>query len=298
VLTCGEDGVEREFAVRNVTRARRILHLGFAGLSANASAELVTLHALREHASRASAGSTLWVFKNDNQEPWLRVTATRGGVPVFLRRMRADPDCRRAWAMMTAMLTERDKSGQVKTSGAVKAAKMLFDPAGQPGARLQDRLPRELLRLASDLSRFTPLALLAWRALCRLYLEVMYGMDVGQVKPARELIADWITQEKNPRGRFNEYTRASGSAFKLQKLLMLASARLMLDGHRPPDITGVAPALLAQDENGWRLRGLLFFDVVADLSGRGVEIGQKTEDEDELPGPDDLGLEDTEDDNP
>jgi CRISPR-associated protein Cst1 len=36
VLTCGEDGVEREFAVRNVTRARRILHLGFAGLPANA----------------------------------------------------------------------------------------------------------------------------------------------------------------------------------------------------------------------------------------------------------------------
>jgi CRISPR-associated protein Cst1 len=71
----------------------------------------------------------------------------------------------------------------------------------------------------------------------------------------------------------------SGSAFKLQKLLMQASARLLLDGREPPDITGVAPALLDPGQDGWRLRGLLFFDVVADLAGRDVQIGQKTEDE-------------------
>jgi CRISPR-associated protein Cst1 len=59
VLSCGEDGVERDFVTRNVARARRIMQLGFSGLPANASAETITLHALREHADRAPAGATL-----------------------------------------------------------------------------------------------------------------------------------------------------------------------------------------------------------------------------------------------
>jgi CRISPR-associated protein Cst1 len=293
VLSCGEDPIERDFVTRNMARARRIMQLGFSGLPANASAETITLQALREHADRAPAGATLWVFKNDNQEPWLRVTATRGGIPLFLRRMLADPDSRRGWQALSAALTVRDKAGRVTASGAARAARTLFDPADRPGAPVADRLPRELLNRAGDLSQVTPKTLAAWRALCRLYLEVMYRMDIGQVKPVRELVTDWITQETNARGRFNEYARVAGSAFKLQKLLMLASARLLLDGRQPPDITAAAPALLAPDQDGWRLRGLLFFDVVADLTGRGVQIGQKTEDEDEVI-PDDLGFPDDE----
>jgi CRISPR-associated protein Cst1 len=113
-----------------------------------------------------------------------------------------------------------------------------------------------------------------WRALCGLYLEVIHQMDVGQVKPARELITAWITQEPNPRGRFNEYVGAAGRAFELQKLMMRAAARLMLDGQQPADLTAVAPALFATDGNGWRLRGLLFFDVVAELVNQGVQIGR------------------------
>lgn len=293
VLSCANDEVERDFVARNVIRARRILQLGFTSLPANASAELVTLRALREHAASTPAGSTLWAFKNDNQAPWLRVTATRGGIPTFLRKMQADPDCRRGWSALAATLTVRDgKSGQVKVSGAVRAARTLFDAADQPGIYPRDRLPRQLFSLASDLSRFSARTLLAWRALCRLFVEVMYGMDVSQVKPVRELVTEWITQEKNPRGRFNEYARVSGSAFKLQKLLMAASARLLLDGRKPPDITGVAAVLLDPGQDGWRLRGLLFFDVVADLAGRGVEIGQKTGDEDDEDPGDSIGTPD------
>jgi CRISPR-associated protein Cst1 len=63
----------------------------------------------------------------------------------------------------------------------------------------------------------------------------------------------------------------------LQKLLMQASARLLLDGRRPTDITALAPSLFASDASGWRLRGLLFFDVVADLVSKGVPIGRKPE---------------------
>lgn len=277
VMTCADDAVERRFAQRNVLRARRIQHLGFSSLPADASAETVTLGALREHGAGATAGSTLWLFKNDNQDAWLRVTATRGGVPTFIRRLFADPACRAGWRALQGVLTARDKDGQIKTSGIAAAARTLFDPADRPGAPVTDRLQRELLRQASDIKQRTARTLTAWQALCRLYLEVMHGMDVGQVKPACELITGWIMAEPNPRGRFNRYVKASTRWSDLQKLCMEATARLLLDGQRPPDITAVAPSLFAPDMSGWRLRGLLFFDVVADLVNRGAAIGHKAE---------------------
>ena len=277
VMTCADDPVERRFAERNVLRARRIQHLGFSSLPADASAETVTLGALREHGTSTGAGSTLWLFKNDNQDAWLRATATRGGVPTFIQRLFADPVCRVGWRALQRVLTARDKDGQIKTSGISAAAKTLFDPADQPGGPAADRLQRELLRQASDIEQRTARTLTAWQALSRLYLEVMHGMDVGQVKPACELITGWIMAEPNPRGRFNRYVRASTRWSELQKLCMEATARLLLDGQRPPDITAVAPSLFASDMNGWRLRGLLFFDVVADLVNRDAPIGHKTE---------------------
>lgn len=280
VMTCAQDVVERRFAECNVLRAGRIQHAGFSGLPADASPETVTLSALRKHATRAAVGSTLWVFKNDNQDAWLRVTSTRGGVPAFIRKLFADPACRAGWRALQGVLTERDKDGHVKASGIAAAARTLFDPADQPGNQAADRLQRELLRQGASIDKRTARTLTAWRALCGLYLEVIYGMDVGQVKPARELIADWIMAEPNPRGRFNRYAKASTRWSELQRLFMDATARLLLDGGQPPDITAVAPALLAPDTNGWRLRGLLFFDVVADLVSRGAPIGHKTSSDD------------------
>jgi CRISPR-associated protein Cst1 len=274
VLSCPQDEVERRFVRRNVERARRIQMLGFTSLSADASPETVTLGALRAHGRRAAVGTTLWMFKNDNQEAWLRVTSTRGGIPAFLRAMFADPECRAGWGALQDVLTERDKDGGIKTSGVAAAARTLFDPADRPGAPAGDRLQRELLRLSKDIDKRTGRTLTSWRALCRLYLEVIHQMDVGQVKPARELITAWIMQEPNPRGRFNEYVGAAGRAFELQKLMMRAAARLMLDGHQPADLTSVAAALFASDGNGWRLRGLLFFDVMAELVNQGVQIGR------------------------
>ena len=277
VLSCPDDEVERRFTRENVKRAKRIQLLGFTSLSANASPETVTLGALHAHSARAGVGVTLWTFKNDNQEAWLRVTSTRGGIPAFLRALFADPGSRAGWAALQGVLTEREKDGALKSSGIAAAAKTLFDPADRPGAQPADRLPRELLRLSKDVDKRTARTLTSWRALCRLYVEVIHQMDVGQVKPAREVITAWIMQETNPRGRFNEYVAASGRASELQKLMMRATARLMLDGRQPADVTAVAPALFATDTNGWRLRGLLFFDVVAELVSQGVQIGRKPE---------------------
>ena len=183
VLSCPHDEVERRFVRKNVERARRIQMTGFAGLSAHASPETVTLGALRAHGGRAAVGTTLWVFKNDNQDAWLRVTSTRGGIPAFIRAMFADPDCRAGWGALQGALTERDKDGGVKTSGVAAAARTLFDPADRPGGPAGDRLQRELLRLSKDVDKRTGRTLTMWRALCRLYLEVIHQMDVGQVKP-------------------------------------------------------------------------------------------------------------------
>ncbi|MGH3165453.1 MAG: hypothetical protein ACRDN0_06110 [Trebonia sp.] len=276
VVTCADDAVERRFTQRNVRRAHQVQDMGFSSLPGNASPETLTLAALRDHSAGAAVGSTLWIFKNDNQDAWLRVTATRAGIPAFLSGLLADPDCRAGWGALVEVLTERDKDGQLRASGVSAAARTLFDPADRlPGGVSRDGLERELLRRAEDPSCVTGRTLTAWRALCRLYLEVVHGMDTGQVKSARELIVDWIMAEQNPRGRFNRYVRAATRPFELQRLFIEASARLLLDGGNPPDITGAAISLLAPDTVGWRLRGLLFFDVVADLVGRDASVGRK-----------------------
>lgn len=279
VMTCDNAAVMRSFTRRNADRASKIQQLGFDGLPANAAAETITLAALRANAADAPAGATLWMFKNDNQDPWLRVTATSGGTPTFLRRMYAEPDCRWGWGALQAALTRRDKEGRVTTSGAAEAAKTLFEPEGQPPGRLL----RTLRNLTDDPGRVTARKVTAWRALCHLYLKEICGMDTDQLsrlKPVRELLADWITQEPNPRGRFNEYRQVAGKPYELQKLLMTASARLYLDGRQPAVINGVTPDLLV-GQDGWRLRGQLFFDVIAELVARDAKTGLKSEDEPE-----------------
>jgi CRISPR-associated protein Cst1 len=288
VLSCPQDEVERRFVRTNVERARRIQLLGFTSLPAHASPETVTLEALREHGRRAAVGTTLWMFKNDNQDAWLRVTSTRGGIPAFLRAMYADPDCRAGWGALQGVLTERDKDGGIKTSGVAVAARTLFDPADRPGNPAGDRLQRELLRLSKDIDKRTGRTLTTWQALCRLYLEVIHQMDMEQLKPARELMTDWITHGSNPRGRYNEYVAAFGKAFELHIVMVKAANRLLLDGREPADVSALTPALFASGADGWRLRGQLYFEIVAELVNKGVPVGLKAgpdESDEEAPEP-------------
>jgi CRISPR-associated protein Cst1 len=101
-----------------------------------------------------------------------------------------------------------------------------------------------------------------------------------QLKPARELITDWITHGPNPRGRYNEYAAAFGKAFDLHVVMVRAGNRLLLDGRDPADVSALTPVLFASGADGWRLRGQLYFEIVAELVNKGVPIGHKT-------GPDD-----------
>jgi CRISPR-associated protein Cst1 len=274
VLTCDEPGVERVFAERNLRRTARIRQLGFTGLPATASPELVTLQVLRRHGGQLPVSATLWMFKNDNQEPWLRVTSTRLAVAGFIRRLGDTPAARHGWLALSRSLTKRDKSGAVAVAGRAVLAKALFDPDGQ----LRDDLLRHLRGRAEHIEDEPAAVVAGWRALHRLYLKEMYGMDTDRLKPAAELITDWITAEPNPRGRFNEYRLAAPRPYQLRSLLMQAQGRLALDGREWPDISRVTPALLAGPDAGL-LRGQLFFEVMAALKERGVRLGRKPGDD-------------------
>ena len=272
VLTCGNPAVERRFVARNVIRDTRIQQVGFAGVPAGACAEAITLAALRAHAADAPADAVLWSFKNDNQEPWLRVSATRQAVGRLLVRIESDPATRQGWHRLRRALAHPDKD----PGGYTAIARTLFvDDRGSA-----DRLLHVLLLKFTD-PPADPVATDGWRRLARAYQEEMYGMDVERLAPARRLVADWIMAVSNPRSRFNEYAKDAAKAYALHKLLMTASARLLRDGHQPPDISGIAPTLLSTGPDGWRWRAQLFFEVVADLVAKKAEIGRKPDDEDE-----------------
>ncbi|MDA0565214.1 hypothetical protein LG943_12930 [Streptomonospora sp. S1-112] len=267
VLTCEADGVERAFVARHVRRAARIGQLGFEGLASGRGPEAEVLRALRAHAD-APAPAVLWTFKNDNQEPWLRVSAIRAGAVGFLHRMPADPDCAAGWSALKRALHRTGSSGEVVLDGATAAARTLFDPDQAPTDRLLDLLWR-----LSRNDEPSSLRMWRWRALAALYVKEMHAMDPQRLRPVAELIARWIAADSR-RGRFNEYRRAAGSAYPLSRLLVEMSARLYRDGHVVGDLTDVTPELLAAGEQGWRTRACLWFEVMAELHRQGVTISE------------------------
>lgn len=278
VVMCANPKVERRFVMRNVTRAARIQQVGFDGVPAGASAEAVTLAALRAHAADAPVDAVLWMFKNDNEKPWLKVSTTRRAVGRLLARIETEPAARRGWHRLRRRLSHPDKD----PGGYTAIAKTLF--ADEQGS--VDRLLRALWHEFGDPPADID-ATDGWRRLARLYQEEMYAMDVARLEPARRVVVDWIMAESNPRGRFNEYVKAAGSGYALHRLLMEASARLLRDGRQPADISGIAPTLLSTGPDGWRWRAQLFFEVVADLVEAKAPIGRKPTDEDVDDEPDD-----------
>ncbi|WP_146159483.1 hypothetical protein [Allonocardiopsis opalescens] len=279
VLTCDDGEVERAFVARNVLRSARARQAGFQDLPAGAGPEAVAVRMLREHAQDHLAATTLWMFKNDNQEPWLRVMSTRTGVARFLQRMSADRACADGWNDLRRVLVRRDASGAVTTSGTTAAARTLFDFELVPG----DRLLRELRNRSTDPDKVPTRTLWRWRALFSLYMEVMYEVTTKPLEPAAHLLARWIAAESS-RGRFNEYRQAAGSAYPLHKLLMTAHARLLLDGAETPEmspgVAAVLPELIADGPKGWRLRAQLYFEVATQLNRLGVAIGKESADDD------------------
>lgn len=275
VLTCDNPQIERRFADRNAQRAGRIRHSGFDSLPATAGPEAITLQALREYATDVPAATTLWMFKNDNQEPWLRVSGTRMGVALFAQRLLADPDCAKGWRDLRRALEIEGKRSKQAVDGETAVARLLFDREGHQS----DRLLRELVN-RSDVEKVSRYTLIRWRALCRLYVEVMYEMDPDRIKPVAEMLASWIGQESH-RSRFNQYRRVAGSGYELHKLLVLAAARLSLD-RKTPQLDSRTLTSLTSGPQSWERRMVLFFEVLNALEDRKIPIGAvTTESEDE-----------------
>ncbi|SNQ48630.1 conserved hypothetical protein [Frankia canadensis] len=276
VLSCDNAEIERDFTAVNLDRSRKIRQVGVDGVPATATPERVALHALERHALDRPVAATLWSFKNDNQEPWLRVSETRIAVVSFLYALRRDGEARAGWMTLRRRLTKKGRDGSTVQNGLDILARALFASANSR----TDRILYYLSEQAGDLSRIPASTIRHWRALHALYLKEMHGVDGADLQPVTTLLADWITQEKNPRGRFNEYCRAAGRGYSLQRLLMQATARLFLDGRQPADITRVTERLL-HGPQGYQLRGQLFFEVAAELVRRQAAIGQKSGDEPE-----------------
>ncbi|MFI8200761.1 hypothetical protein ACIF6K_30295 [Streptomyces sp. NPDC085942] len=269
VLSCESEEAIGQFARRNVQRARRIIQAGFTGLSAGASPEYVTLVALRDAAPGLCA-TTLWTFKNDNQEPWLRVTQTRRAVPVFLARVDANAALRRGWHLLTRSLTRYDKAGKVTAHGVQEAARLLFEAED---GRSQSLLLRLHDLLKDDTGRFLPGG--GREGLARLalvYAQEVLGMT-SDVTAVATLIAQWIARGTSPRGRFAEYRSVALSDYKLGMLLMQAYSRLLLDGQAPA-LAGPEQwqALIQRRPRAWEQRMLLFAQVSVLLQQQGVAI--------------------------
>lgn len=278
VLSCEEEQAERLFSARNVLRARRLMRIGFEGLPAGARPELVVLRALTAARESTPAASTLWSFKNDNQEPWLRVTRTRRGVPVFLTTIQGNAELHRGWRLLELALIRRDKKGHVIANGSAEAARLLFEADdGRSRTFLY-----QLHHMLSELDRnWTARDRAAVTRLARTYAEEILGMK-PDLMPVATLIADWIQHGSgSPRGRLAEYRSVALSDYKLGALLTQAQFRLMLDGR--PLAAGADDwrPFIQQRPRAWEQRMLLSATVLELLQKRGVAVNGKPADTDE-----------------
>lgn len=278
VLSCEHEAAEREFTAANVLRAKRIMQLGFSGLAAGARPETVVLRALRDLGPTLPAAATLWSFKNDNQEPWLRVTRTRRAVPAFLAMVEGNAEPRRGWRLLEMALTRRDKDGKLLASGAAEAARLLFEAEDGRSRSLLAQLYHLLDEPEKSWSLRNRAAL---TRLAFIYAEEILGMN-PDLKPVATVIADWIEHGSGaPRGRLAEYRNVALSDYKLGALLMQAHFRLTLDGR----VAAAGPddwrPLIQQRPRAWEQRMLLSATVLQLLQERRVAVHERPVDPDE-----------------
>ncbi|ARQ72492.1 hypothetical protein CAG99_19490 [Streptomyces marincola] len=277
VFSCGVEAAERRFAERNVLRARRLMQVGFSQLPAGARPELVVVHALR-HARAELSATTLWSFKNDNQEPWLRVSRTRRAVPRFLARVEGNAPLRSGWRLLEAKLTRRDDNGVLVASGPDEAARLLFEPEDGRGRSLLGELHRLLVapRRAMSPQHTNDMSRLAFT-----YAKEVLGME-PDLKPVATMVADWIERGGgSPRGRWAEFETGHLDAHKLGLVLVLAKRRLYLDGHHVAAGEDDWRPFIQRRPRGWEQRMLLGAAVVRILQERGVSVHQRSADSDE-----------------
>ncbi|WP_207930238.1 hypothetical protein [Streptomyces hainanensis] len=277
VLSCETEAAERRFAERNVLRARRVMQLGFGKLRVGSRPELVALNALR-YADVELAATTLWSFKNDNQEPWLRVTHARRAVPRFLAIVQGNAPLRRGWRLLEVALTQRDADGAVVRSGPAEAARLLFESEDGDGRSLLVQLNRVL----GDPDRRLPLRhRVDATRLAFTYAKEILGME-PDLTPVATMVADWIEHGGGgPRGRWAEFESAHLRPHQLGQVLDLAKRRLYATGREVPCTEDDWRPFILNRPGGWAQRMLLSMAVVRILQERGVAVSQAPADPNE-----------------
>nr|WP_051115993.1 hypothetical protein [Streptomyces sp. PsTaAH-124] len=269
VLGCEAAGVERAFTARNIRDARRIMQLGFGARRVGARPELNAVRALRALRSDVQAAATLWTFKNDNQEPWLRVVRTRQSLAHFLAVVDSNAEPRRGWRLLELSLTRRGTDGKVVTSGPDEAARLLFEADGSHSRSLLWTLHR-LLHPRGDSWNVRDRTALTRLALT--YAEETLGMK-SRLEAVATLVADWIEHGSgSPRGRLAEYRQAALNDYHLGRLLSTAQFRLTLDGR--PVATGPEDwqQFIERRPRAWEHRMLLASRVIQLIQERGVKV--------------------------
>jgi CRISPR-associated protein Cst1 len=277
VLSCESEDAERRFAERNVLRARRVMQFGFGKLPAGSRPELVALNAVR-YAGAELAASTLWSFKNDNQEPWLRVTHTRRAAPRFIAIVQGNAPLRRGWRLLELALTRRGAGGEVTTSGPAEAARLLFEYEEGGGRSFL----LHLHRVASDSgTRLTPAHRVDLTRLAFTYAKEILGME-PDLTPVATMVADWIQHgDGSPRGRWAEFESAHLDPYKLGLVLSLAKRRLYMAGRHVATHENQWRPLIQRRPRSWEQRMLLGMAVVRTLQERGVAVSRPPADPEE-----------------
>ncbi|WP_062214674.1 hypothetical protein [Streptomyces sp. NBRC 109706] len=263
VFTCEDEAAERRFVEHSVARSRRIVDGGFEALAADGVEDgpfALALQQLRDvggrqHAAGGLASSTLWRFKNDNEEPWLRASFTRRAVPRFLALVQGNAPLREAWALLEEALVQRDRRGRVVASGAGEAARLVFEA--------EDGTSRSLLWALHELRGSERLTSAQRHNIARLageYGRHVLGIDDGNLAPAAEVLATWIWRggpEGQRQQRRAEYLEAAPNPYKLGLVMMRANSRLFLAGLPVRATVEDWRPLLQSDARAWARRLLL-----------------------------------------
>ncbi|GAB2606968.1 hypothetical protein GCM10027168_44790 [Streptomyces capparidis] len=278
VLTCEEPAAERAFVARNVRRARQVMQVGFDGLPATARPERVVAEALRRLGPDLPSAAVLWSFRNDNQEPWLRVTHTRRGTARLLSVVDGQGPLRAGWHLLVKALTMRDKAGHIIRDGRHEVPRLLFEAED---GRSRSLLSQVFQSLADQDRSWSPYGRQVLARLGVTYAKEMFGME-PKLDAVAALLADWIAHgSSSSRGKFAQYRAVALKPFQLGQLLMQAQARLLLDGRAAPAGPKECEPVLTRRSRGWETRMLLFFAVTELLAQRGVALGEKADGEHE-----------------
>ncbi|MFE4397942.1 MULTISPECIES: hypothetical protein [Streptomycetaceae] len=238
VLDCERETAMAAFARHNVDRARRIMDGGFRSLRPGARPELVALFAIRDATHDSGEGSplcgaTLWRFRNDNQEPWLKVTRARRGMPVFLATVEANARLREGWRALCRHLA--GERGEKPAANEEEADRPLFDAeGGDDAARLlfevEYGLNRPLLLALHDALSADGWTLGEREALVDLahaYTREVFGLETD-LEPVAALLTQWITQAQRPRERLKQLREAIPSGYRLGQVLVACTTHSLL----------------------------------------------------------------------